>query len=70
MSNGGGGFEHGLVRWLVEGLAHDLLPRERQLQQALIGEETPLDVAIGAAVRPQGERERDSAMELEPFTPE
>ena len=42
-----------LVRWLVEGLAHDLLPRDRQLQQALIGEGTPLDTAIDAAVRPQ-----------------
>jgi len=41
-----------LVRRLLEGLSHDLLPRDRQLQQALIGEGTPLDTALGAAVRP------------------
>lgn len=42
-----------LVRRLVEGVAHDLLPRDRRLQQALIGEGTPLDPALEAAVRPQ-----------------
>ncbi len=41
-----------LVRRLVEGVAQDLLPGDRQLQQTLIGEGTPLDAAIEAAVRP------------------
>jgi len=43
-----------LVAWLTEGLAHDLVARDRRLQQALIGEGTPLDAALDTAVRPRG----------------
>jgi len=42
-----------LVGWLVEGLAQDLVACDRQLQQALIGEGTPLEAALDAAVRSQ-----------------